>query len=59
MIFQGEASFVTFLFTLDCRAKITRNEAEFWTKEAKRLAVTMANKGKIFGFKNKIKQLNK
>jgi len=59
MIFQGEASFVIFLFS---RAKITRNEAEFWTKEAEKTScepVTMANKGKIFGFKNKIKQLNK
>jgi hypothetical protein len=59
MIFQGEASFVIFLFTVDCIAKITKSEAGFWTKEAEKTSCDHGKQGKIFGFKNKIKQLNK
>ncbi len=55
MIFQGEASFVIFLFTIDCRVKITRNEAELWTKEAEKTSCDHGEQGENVWFQKQDK----
>jgi hypothetical protein len=53
MIFQGEASFV--IFFIYCRAKITRNEAEFLTKEGEKTSCDHGKQGKNIWFQKQDK----
>jgi hypothetical protein len=54
-VHQAKHHLSFFLFTIDCRAKITRNEAEFWTKEAEKTSCDHGKQGKNIRFQKQDK----